>query len=770
MKNAFYAFSSASVQVSDQIARAVSADSLKVAGLQIDSWQDNSIEGRLLIGPILEKINKCDVLVADLSHQNHNVYFEIGYAIGRGKDLFFTRSVSYSTEPEELRKVGLFDTTGYKPYNSSESLITALSGIPNRDAKIFTPTSDEKNLSQPCYLLLPHEQNEAEVHVRNRLKNVARIHYRKFDPNESARFTIQDALDQTASSFGVVLPFNSRAGFENHLHNLRCSFVAGLAEGMGIESLIVTEGEQVLPLDYRHRGHPFKVPTQLNKPLTDFGVSVVEAIQLKSNSGLRPLAGALAKLNLGASQAENEEVELSNYYHRTELFERLLRNEVNVIAGRKGTGKSAMFIQAGLRLSRDRWNVVVSIQPEGYQLKKLKEALLSRLPEGSRDHLLAAFWEYVFFVEIAAVICENELGRYENDPNLLQLHAELMVFCGGKSLQAGDFAERMMQLVERLIVTLEIDDGEVLMREGIVNAIYVADIAKLKKLIGKYIDGKRGVWVLVDNLDKGWYSQGVDELDIAMLRSLLDAAQRVKRDLRSFGKVGSVVFVRNDVFEVTNEHVADKGKITRDIIDWSDDNVLRSVIRNRIAYSGGVEGKTFSQLWNNICVSHFHSKDGAESSEYFISRSLKRPRALLDFIQKVKSHAVNAEKDKIDDDDLEVGEYNYSMQLVEDINDEMSDIYGIKRDFLYSFISCDVLLSLADCKVLFLKSGIDPKDSPKYIDILVWYGFLGIYVKDSEKYIYDLAYSMRKFKGLMAGENIFFKVNPAFHAALEVNI
>lgn len=768
MTKAFYAFSSISVQVTDQIKRAISCPSLKVAGLQIESWLENDVEGRLLIGQILEKIDKCDVLVADVSHQNHNVYFEIGYAIGKGKDLFFTRSSSYSIEPDELKKVGLFDSVGHRAYNNHESLISSLVTIPKRASKNFTPSSGEKNLSQPCFLLLPHYQNEAEVHISNRLKNIAKIHFRKFDPNESARFSIQDALDQTASSFGVILPFNDRPGFENHLHNLRCAFVAGLADGMGIQNLICCEGEQTLALDYRHRGFPFKVATQLNKPLTDFGVNLVEAIQLKSSSGLRPLSGALAKLNFGASQAENEEVELTNYYHRTELFERLLRNEVNVIAGRKGTGKSAMFIQAGLRLSRDRWNVVVSIQPEGYQLKKLKESLLRNLGEGSRDHLLAAFWEYVFFIEIAAVICDNEVGRFENDPTLLRLHQELKTFCGGINFEAGDFAERMTQLVERLIGGLDISEGDFLKRSDIVNAIYLSDISKLKDLIGKYLNKERGVWVLVDNLDKGWYSQGVDELDLSMLHSLLDAAQRVKRDLRVYGEVGSVIFVRNDIFEVASIKIIDKGKISRETIDWSDDNVLRAVIRNRISYSQGVSGKTFFELWNNICVSHFESKDGAESSDYFISRSLKRPRALLDFIQKVKSHAVNAEKDRIDDEDLNVGEYNYSMQLVEDINDEMSDIYGIRRDFLYSFISCDILLSLSDCETLLMKAGVTSAEVSNYIDILVWYGFLGIYVSDSEKYIYDLAYSMKKFKGLMGKGNVFFKVNPAFHRALEV--
>ena len=205
MKKAFYAFSSVSTEVVDQISRAASDESLKPSGLSLETWLDNDVSGRLLIGPILEKINVADLVVADVSHQNHNVYFEIGYAIGKGKDIAFTRSVSHATDPDDLRKVGLFDSTGYTPYNNSTVLVDQLKNLAKREEKIFTPTTEEKNTSQPCYVLLPHDQQEVEVHVWNRLKQKSKIHCRKFDPNESARFSIQDAIDEVASSYGCLL-------------------------------------------------------------------------------------------------------------------------------------------------------------------------------------------------------------------------------------------------------------------------------------------------------------------------------------------------------------------------------------------------------------------------------------------------------------------------------------------------------------------------------------------------------------------------------------
>lgn len=54
---------------------------------------------------------------------------------------------------------------------------------------------------------------------------------------------------------------------------------------------------------------------------------------------------------------------------------------------------------------------------------------------------------------------------------------------------------------------------------------------------------------LFDNIDKGWETDGVDELDVRLVRLLLEALEKVKSDLwvehRNFI---FVVFLRNDVF------------------------------------------------------------------------------------------------------------------------------------------------------------------------------------------------------------------------------
>ncbi len=60
----------------------------------------------------------------------------------------------------------------------------------------------------------------------------------------------------------------------------------------------------------------------------------------------------LASLNLGASAAENEMQDLGDYHLETDEYRRALRGEAQVIAGRKGSGNTALFVQLRDKLRR----------------------------------------------------------------------------------------------------------------------------------------------------------------------------------------------------------------------------------------------------------------------------------------------------------------------------------------------------------------------------------------------------------------------------------
>ena len=103
---------------------------------------------------------------------------------------------------------------------------------------------------------------------------------------------------------------------------------------------------------------------------------------------------------------------LERYYLKTDQYERALRGEVNLVVGRKGSGKTALFIRARDKTRADKRNIMVDLKPEGYQLIKLKEDILEYLGEGARQHLITAFWEYLILLEVAYKLLEKDRPLY----------------------------------------------------------------------------------------------------------------------------------------------------------------------------------------------------------------------------------------------------------------------------------------------------------------------------------------------------------------------
>jgi energy-coupling factor transporter ATP-binding protein EcfA2 len=81
---------------------------------------------------------------------------------------------------------------------------------------------------------------------------------------------------------------------------------------------------------------------------------------------------------------------------------------VKVVLGRKGSGKSALFWQVRDRLKEERRRIVVDLKPDGYKLLKFKEDVLSLLQEGTLEHTIMAFWEYLILLEVAYKMLEKD--------------------------------------------------------------------------------------------------------------------------------------------------------------------------------------------------------------------------------------------------------------------------------------------------------------------------------------------------------------------------
>ncbi len=250
----------------------------------------------------------------------------------------------------------------------------------------------------------------------------------------------------------------------------------------------------------------------------------------------------------------------------------------------------------------------------------------------------------------------------------------------------------------------------------------------------------------------------------------MDALIKIQRELRREQiECHGVVFIRNDVYELLVANTPDRGKVPSVVLDWTDADLLRELLRRRFLYGDGLDPSlSFEAIWNSIAASHIH---GEETSQYLIDRSLMRPRGLIDLVRYCRSHAVNLRHERIELADIEQGEEAYSTDLLNTIDFEIADISPAASNILYEFIEAPATMpGTAVREILTRKLGGDGWQP--VFDLLLWYGFFGFVREDGEPtYIYSVKYDIRRLRAIVdkkSLENAALTINPAFWRALEI--
>ena len=151
-----------------------------------------------------------------------------------------------------------------------------------------------------------------------------------------------------------------------------------------------------------------------------FAKNVVESLQVGVPIRITGPTSLLARMTFGASSAENEFPDLGEYYLQTDAFLRTARGEVRLVVGRKGSGKTALFSQIRDKVRQNRQNIVLDLKPEGYKLKKFKEAVAVFLREGSYEHTIMALWEYLLLLEICYKLLEKDAIPHTRNHHLYE--------------------------------------------------------------------------------------------------------------------------------------------------------------------------------------------------------------------------------------------------------------------------------------------------------------------------------------------------------------
>ena len=777
MDSALLLYSQDLTQTREAISNAVELLKSQSSQLNITRCSQLETPGYFLGSDSLSKIDETELIILDITRLNFNIIFEFGYAAGKGKKLLLISDKSVKTDLRERAEIGLFEAVDHKDYENSKELALILGST--TEVKSIRQTIVQIDRSAPIYVLDTLYKTDASIRIISRIKK-SRIRFRSFDPKEQSRLSAYEALDEVQKSIAIVVNILSKNSADNIRNNYRAAFLAGLAYGLDKILLILQEGEEPFPLEYRDLVKVYNSAKDVEKYVNALAPQVMDAFQnIAGKQVLKRPQQLLEKLELGSPAAENEMDSLYQYYVDTDESNRALSGNARLVVGRKGSGKTALFIHIRDELRKNgRKSIILDLKPEGYQLRKLNQLVLNLLQDAVKEHVATAFWEYLLLLECCHKLLLNDKVFHTRDQNLYSLYRQLAEAYGEENIDEEiDFSERMYQLVQRIsdqfTAQYGVEKVQYLRTDEVTQLIYRHDIPKLRLALLEYLKQKKQVWILFDNIDKSWPTRGVTSTDITILKALLEATRKLER---FFGKQNfefhAVVFVRNDVFELLVEESSDRGKESKVSLDWTNRLLLQEFLRKRIISNDIFSEDTpFEDAWSQICTTHIN---GESTADLIIGRSLMRPRNLLSIISYARSYAVNLRRPRIEEEDLLKALETYSADIGSEIGFEIRDVFPEAEDILYYFIDAKKEFSIKELKEIINSSDITMEDE-KIIEILFWFAFLGVVKEQNNEtriiHIYDVFYDMKKLKQLAKGlknDSALVSINPAFWPFLEI--
>ncbi|HUA09149.1 MAG TPA: hypothetical protein VMA98_07710, partial [Candidatus Acidoferrales bacterium] len=321
---------------------------------------------RIIFCEICKAMRGARLVFADTTTLNFNLLFEIGFAIGLDLQIIPIKDVTYKQSERDFQQLGLLDTMGYLDFTNSEDLAAKISVRLTDTGPGLVPPQAQINQEQPLYFVKSSVSSEGQIRVESTLDKSG-IAYRIFDPQETARISLYDAMKNVFQSHGIVANLSSTQRTAAAIvDNARSAFIAGLAMATQRIVLLLQEEETLQPIDYRDVVHSYPAGSKVPALMAPFIKALIKRLQgtrfVPTSIPLKPLE----QLDFGDVAAENEINNLAYYFVPTGEYNDVKRGHARLVVGRKGAGKTAIFFGVIEAFSRSKDYVVLDIKPEAH--------------------------------------------------------------------------------------------------------------------------------------------------------------------------------------------------------------------------------------------------------------------------------------------------------------------------------------------------------------------------------------------------------------------
>lgn len=377
----------------------------------------------------------------------------------------------------------------------------------------------------------------------------------------------------------------------------------------------------------------------------------------------------LEKVDFGHDEAESDR-NLVRYFLETDSFLRIFKGDKMYVIGRKGTGKSAIYLTIE---KVDHQDILTS----GLTFDNYSWQIHNKIKDTSRsvDFAYVNTWKYIILLELAKlVVKEGDSLQESSNPDLKKLSDFLQKNYGSLKPSFKDFlVDRLSRIRKLELPSISYYEGvklggiefeqSVTAENRLMTDINIVN-SEFQDIIFRTMSNKL-YFILFDKLDDGWDAS--DEFKSSMV-GLLKASRDLNIESKNANKhLRVIVFLRSDIYDVLQYNDKNKAFADIELLRW-DKEKLVTLINKRIAFSLGLSDD--KNAWHRI-----FEKDKMRSKtpnvSYLIKRTFLRPRDIISFCRECLNAARRNKKNIITNEDIYNAETLYSERVYREFIDEM---------------------------------------------------------------------------------------------------
>lgn len=745
----------------------------------IISWKQIRVSGKLIISRILDTIDQSVFFCADLTGVNDNVLFELGYAITKRKPLFLINDVSHDESYRRFKELGLLTSSGYSPYSNTEDIVRHFFDVRPFDSvdKILWDnllTVSGRNAPLTPLLVLNGQIN---TNYNQEVINIAESYKLPTVVDDALENRVQAIswyVERLQSVPAILAQLSSTSRKGHEIHNAKCALVCGMALGLGLKVKMIAEEPYETPIDFKELLDRFNNRQECSKIVSDFlrGVQkeIGELLVRRETPNIRTKGNPLQRISFGEIIAEHEFLNLPEYYVENANSNALVKNEYNIVVGRKGTGKTATFYYLNQLLGADKRNHVITIKPITFEVDGLISLIEASKNEFEKGFLIECIWKFLIYSEIGKHLYDEikakplyAVTKYETD---FVSYIESM-----PSIFLSDFSTRLEEQIKNLKNNniSDIDSGNNHeYRLKISELLHQSTLSTAREHFARILPKNHTLVVLIDNLDKSWRPNSRINVLSRYILGLLGVTGRIVSELSVVKSIQTnmsfrlTLFLRSDIFRyiTMNAREPDKLEVTR--LKWDDKELLFRIIEERFVE---LSNKSYERddLWKKFFCS---TVDGIDVKDYIMNVVFPRPRDIIYFLKAAKDKAVSRGHEKIEQLDLKSAYHEYSAWAFRSIIVENGITLKQMEDFMYELMASTSVLS-RDSIIEKMQAAQIECDSPelidKFIDHLVDLTILG---RETRQGIFDYEYDVDQSKKLKVLSQKYGSNNYRIHNAL----